>query len=324
MSLDWSAVLPIAMNIPSCEAKMHWDNRIELSEAFSLQKVVGSSTSGVFYFPTRSHMNDHYRPPLPSSIQTSRSKESLAQSSIVNQYIPPILGNIYTMAKHRYDRMTLGESHTWTLIACNLAVFFLWRLPPLGHFMNRNFVHHSHSRRIYTMVTSAFSQKGVAHLAFNMFALNSFFISMHYLHPMTHQEAIAFYLSTAALSSLGSQVFMRLSKNTTMRSSLGSSGVVWAIVAFVAYQRPESQAGIIFIPGVEMPLGTLVSGFILLDLAGLLMKWKQFDHAAHLSGALAGYLYSKYGSTLWSDCQRYILQKWVNDLKKVQISKNKK
>ncbi|KAH6561431.1 hypothetical protein BASA61_007345 [Batrachochytrium salamandrivorans] len=232
-------------------------------------------------------------------------------TSVISRYTPSIIQNLYTILVRRYNQLTPAETNTWMLISLNLATFLAWRLPPLASFMNNYFVHHSAGTRSFTMITSAFSQKSLLHLAFNMFAFNSFFLAMQQIHPMSPQKAACFYLSTAALASYGSHVVMRMFPLTGARSSLGSSGVVWAVVAFVTYQRPDSQAGILFLPGVALPLSDLVSGFLLLDIVGLALRWRSFDHAAHLTGALAGFMYARYGVDVWNDSVRYLLRRWV-------------
>lgn len=68
----------------------------------------------------------------------------------------------------------------------------------------------------------------------------------------------------------------------------------------VAYYRPKSEVGIIFIPGVRFTMDELIPFLILFDVAGLMLKWGSLDHAAHLGGALFGYIYSKYGIPFWS------------------------
>lgn len=47
---------------------------------------------------------------------------------------------------------------------------------------------------------------------------------------------------------------------------------------------------------------------IALDLIGLLRGWKLFDHAAHLGGALAGYLYFWYGAEMFDEIREGLLE----------------
>jgi rhomboid-like protein len=45
---------------------------------------------------------------------------------------------------------------------------------------------------------------------------------------------------------------------------------------------------IVFLPFFTISAGMALKGIIMLDTAGLLLKWGFFDHAAHLGGALFG------------------------------------
>lgn len=66
------------------------------------------------------------------------------------------------------------------------------------------------------------------------------------------------------------------------------SGAIMAILAYVCTQYPETQLSILFLPGITFPAGTAIKFVMGLDLAGCIMGWKFFDHAAHLGGALFG------------------------------------
>ena len=45
---------------------------------------------------------------------------------------------------------------------------------------------------------------------------------------------------------------------------------------------------------------TAIKGMALLDATGLVMRWKMFDHAAHLPGVMCGVVWAYWGSMgLW-------------------------
>lgn len=48
-----------------------------------------------------------------------------------------------------------------------------------------------------------------------------------------------------------------------------------------------------------IPIDQGVAMLVLFDIVGLLARWRSFDHAAHLGGALFGYLYYHYGREMW-------------------------
>jgi rhomboid-like protein len=47
-----------------------------------------------------------------------------------------------------------------------------------------------------------------------------------------------------------------------------------------------------------------------IDLAGVLMSWRFFDHAAHLGGAAFGLFWCYYGSTYLWPTREYLIGYW--------------
>lgn len=66
------------------------------------------------------------------------------------------------------------------------------------------------------------------------------------------------------------------------------SGAVMAVLGYVCTQFPDNQISIIFLPWFHFSAETGIKAIMALDLAGCLLGWKLFDHAAHLGGALFG------------------------------------
>nr|KAJ3419170.1 hypothetical protein HK105_007314 [Polyrhizophydium stewartii] len=218
---------------------------------------------------------------------------------------PEFLVNIRDIIRDRWRRMTSAEQTTAAIIGVNTAVFLAWQIPALGRFMSTHFLRRATSSRSYTLLTSAFSHHSLLHLAFNMIALNGFFNFVQLSQRMSPEEAVFFYTSAAVTASFGSHLVTKLMP-VAMRAgaaSLGASGAVWAVLAAATSINPEMRASIIFIPGTSLPLGDLVFVLMALDLAGLVLRWRTFDHAAHLAGALAGFAYANYGLAFWSNTQ---------------------
>lgn len=84
-----------------------------------------------------------------------------------------------------------------------------------------------------------------------------------------------------------------------------------AVLAFVCMKYPETELSLIFLPGYGFSAETVIimvlifweniyiyKGFILylqaikcligLDITGCVLRWRFFDHAAHLGGAVFG------------------------------------
>lgn len=80
-----------------------------------------------------------------------------------------------------------------------------------------------------------------------------------------------------------------------------------AILAYVCAQFPETQLSILFIPGFHFDAGHAIQAIMAFDLAGLIFKWKLFDHAAHLGGACVGLFWSYYGQRhLWPMREHFV------------------
>ena len=74
--------------------------------------------------------------------------------------------------------------------------------------------------------------------------------------------------------------------------SLGASGAIYGLVGLLTWTLPHVQSHIIFLPFFHTDLRTLLGGFMLLDIAGIVFGWRVFNHWAHLGGALFGLAYA--------------------------------
>lgn len=80
-----------------------------------------------------------------------------------------------------------------------------------------------------------------------------------------------------------------------------------AILAYVCSHFPDTKLGILFIPHFQFSAGSAIQAIMAFDLAGLIFRWKLFDHAAHLGGALVGLFWSYYGQVhLWPLRQHFV------------------
>lgn len=61
-----------------------------------------------------------------------------------------------------------------------------------------------------------------------------------------------------------------------------------AVLSYVCTRYPEQQVNIIFLDMFPFSAGSAIKAIIAFDVAGCVLGWKYFDHAAHLGGALFG------------------------------------
>lgn len=221
------------------------------------------------------------------------------------------------------------------IVALNGLVFLAWQIPRLQPIMARRFMHWApDGGRGGTMLTSAFSHMSLPHLAFNMIGLYSFGsllaegVFSRDPHrpgfPMSRPdfnaaawEFTAFYLSGCVLSSLSSQLNnVRMFAGTIGRAvapSLGASGGVYGIVAASAILFPWTSVNVFMVP-IALRLGTVFPVMLAGDLAGMLLRWQTFDHAAHLGGALWGAWYIYYGREVYDKLREKVrAQLWKNE-----------
>lgn len=177
-----------------------------------------------------------------------------------------------------------SERTILSLMAANGAVFLAWRMPFLTGAMSRYFVHSTRSHPV-TMATSMFSHVSGLHLLVNMIALYSFGRVLH--ERMGREQFMAFYLSSGLVSSAGSHL-VRSYRQDLVRS-LGASGAVFGVAAGCAH-NPDLRVSLIFLPFLSIPISVALPAMMAYDALGLFKRWSTFDHAAHLSGAIFGYV----------------------------------
>lgn len=178
-----------------------------------------------------------------------------------------------------------SERTILALIALNSSIFAAWKVPFLRSFMSRYFLHSTRSHPV-TLLTSTFSHATGLHLLFNMMALYSFGRLLH--DKMGREQFLAFYLTSGLAASAGSHALRAWRGETT--KSLGASGAVFSVAAACAHQ-PQISVSLIFLPFVPVPISMALPAMMVYDAAGVVNRWSTFDHAAHLSGAIFGYVY---------------------------------
>lgn len=238
--------------------------------------------------------------------------------------VTELLGRAYLIVAENYLELSPSKQVVVPIVAINTVVFTFWAVAlarrrgagRLATFMTRNFIHRPSSNRMRTMITSIFSHQTFLHFAFNNLALWSFggaalITLMHNTnHPGRVPEAsptphfLAFFLAAGLFAATVSHVvtairFRRLARTSIdlarrtagKHAFLGSSGAVYAVLVTSAYAFPDAQLGIMFLPFVTFPIGAGVVGLLAADVAGIVLRWRMFDHWAHLGGAAFGWMY---------------------------------
>ncbi|KAJ7281559.1 hypothetical protein C8J57DRAFT_1298020, partial [Mycena rebaudengoi] len=249
------------------------------------------------------------------------------------QNFPPVveatLRDAYVYVANGWINASPAQRLCWGMVTFNGAVFIGWKIHRLTPFMMNNFLHYPLSGKTRTLLTSVFSHSEFFHFAFNNMALASGFgvLAAAYL---SNQQAkgssgrlestnayhlFALYISAGLFSSLVAHAYrIRIYKAltatmvkagqasaipaVTIMPSLGASGALYSLITVCALSSPDVSVNAMLIP-INIPIQYAVCGLVTLDMIGLARKWRRFDHAAHLGGALFGVLYYMYGPKIW-------------------------
>lgn len=217
----------------------------------------------------------------------------------------PDSDNPFDFIKKFWKESRESQKTIYCLMAANSTIFLAWRVPLFCNILNRYFLHSINSHPI-CMLGSIFSHKSLLHLGFNMIALNSFGSFLH--EKMGREQFLAFYLSSGMSSSLLSHVYKSIRWNFT--PSLGASGAIFGIVGGCAHY-PDLKVSLIFLPIHSVPISQALPAMMGVDALGMIFDWKIFDHAAHLGGALFGYLFYPFSQEkIWRNRRK--IQKYFN------------
>lgn len=205
-----------------------------------------------------------------------------------------------------YDNLTTGEKIAVSAIFMNLLVLCGWHLNRIKPVMIKYFLSQPSSLkiRLSPMILSCFSHSAPIHFAFNMCALYSFAnVSTSLLGP---EQLVGLFLSAGTVSSLASIASRVITAKNV--SSLGASGALLGVIAYVCMKSPDSQLMLFFIPILA---GNAIKLVLVMDFVGLVARWRLFDHAAHLGGSLFGIWYATYGEQLFYQHRRTVVDHWL-------------
>ncbi|KAK2495092.1 hypothetical protein MC885_008029 [Smutsia gigantea] len=161
-----------------------------------------------------------------------------------------------------WNNLSDGQRTVTGIIAANVFIFCLWRVPSLQRTMIKYFTSNPASKVLCSpMLLSTFSHFSLFHMAANMYVLWSF--------------------SSSIVNILGQEQFMAVYL---------SAGAIMTVLAAVCTKIPDGRLAIIFLPMFTFTAGNALKAIIAMDTAGMILGWKFFDHAAHLGGALFGIL----------------------------------
>ncbi|KAH8290121.1 hypothetical protein KR054_000075 [Drosophila jambulina] len=225
--------------------------------------------------------------------------------------------NYWTQLKQdiqrHWDALTPGDKMFAPIFLCNALAFALWRVPALRTTMMTYFTSNPAARVVcWPMFLSTFSHYSAMHIFANMYVLHSFANAA--VLSLGKEQFLAVYLSAGVFSSLMSMLYKAGTSSAGM--SLGASGAIMTVLAYVCAQYPDTQLSILFLPALTFSAGAGIKVIMGIDFAGCVLGWKFFDHAAHLGGAMFGIFWATYGAQIWA--KRIGLLNYYHDLRRTK------
>lgn len=188
------------------------------------------------------------------------------------------------------------KSIVYGIIGLNIAGFLAWRSPISSRYMTRyGLLMKDSIRSQWSLLGSAFSHQDPFHLLFNMLMLFSFGTS--FATAIGATNFLTMYLNSAVISSFISVAIPTIMRTSLSVASLGASGALFGVFGAFAYLAPKAPVSLFFLP-VPGGAWVLFVGSILINAAGIALKWGRYDFGAHLGGCLAGAGYGWYFSKL--------------------------
>ncbi|KAG2187740.1 hypothetical protein INT44_005430 [Umbelopsis vinacea] len=232
--------------------------------------------------------------------QEIAARVNLTLSKMENLNLPEDVRRAYMIVYQKWESWKESEKTIAAIIAINTVVFAAWQIPVLRPFMRKFFLHDPLSGRSVTLLTSCFSHQEFWHFGLNMMALWSFGGLVH--DYLGREQFLAFYMTTGMAASAVSHVFgLGLRRVRPVLPSLGASGAIYGCLSATAMLYPDASVYVVFLPFLPIKIGYALPALMGLDLAGILLRWRTFDHFAHLTGAMMGLGYIKYGPTnIWA------------------------
>ena len=259
---------------------------------------------------TQQHNDDSLAPSSKPPFWTTLPLNTLSK------YLPKqVVRNIQNIADDP-SCSTVGP-----IIATNIILhgMFLIPNPRIQYMKYKYFIHNSRSNRCLPMVLSTFAHGNIIHLAMNCYVLWQFGDDVaRGIVGGGKEQFWAAYVCAGTIASLGSTTYevtkdvLRRAMNLTVRAtpgSLGASGAIYAIVFAFGLTYDDMP---VWVMGIgPFTIGDAIRYLAGFDVFGLLVlgSYSSFGHAAHLSGAAAGYYATKLDGIQHID--RY--QRWVLD-----------
>ncbi|KAK6633245.1 hypothetical protein RUM44_003846 [Polyplax serrata] len=211
----------------------------------------------------------------------------------------------------KWNQLSQGQKLFVPICFLNVLVFLSWQIKRFQPGMMKYFCSSPFGEATcLPMLLATFSHCNILHLAANMYVLHTFTTGA--VQDLGKEQFVALYLSSAVVSSFASYLYKVVRSQTG--PSLGASGAVMGMIAYICSKYPDSTLSIIGLPSISFSADTGIKCIILLDIIGLLKGWKFMDHAAHLGGSFCGIAWCQWGNAyIWK--KKEPLLEWWHELR---------
>ncbi len=195
------------------------------------------------------------------------------------------LNNNWSMTKEKAKLITqVAVIAPCTLIFAASHVIIPKSIPRI---IQRYFVSHPNDFRFLPLFGAGFAHLNIIHFGINMYAYNSFAEVSQLIGPFW---TLWIFTTGVVGGSFLSCVFRSL--RGLKYASVGASGGVSALIAFVTFIIPDLQMGIVFLPrSCSFEAWKGMGVFTVISITGMISKrfLPIIDHAGHLGGILSGF-----------------------------------
>ncbi|KAF2866737.1 hypothetical protein BDV95DRAFT_611418 [Massariosphaeria phaeospora] len=175
------------------------------------------------------------------------------------------------------------------LIAINIGVAVLWRIPALWPFMTRYCTNVVAFPRAIGSIANVFSHIQFDHLISNMLYLALIGAACHDL--VGRGAMLGTYLSAGAVGSLASLYWANLGRGSIVAHSVGASAAIWGIASLYLLLTDQDSLKVPLLKDATVPFWPkmLWAAFFAMECSAAWRgRGKVMDHASHFGGIAVG------------------------------------
>ncbi|XP_065580924.1 presenilin-associated rhomboid-like protein, mitochondrial isoform X2 [Artemia franciscana] len=152
-----------------------------------------------------------------------------------------------------WNSVPANEKVFYPILFLNAVVFLAWKVKRWHIPMTEWFCANPVGRAVcWPLFLSTFSHYSLLHLGLNMYCLRSF--TYPAVHSLGQEQFLGLYISGGVVASFMSHLHKVATNQKVL--SLGASGAILSIFAFMCCQMPNSKLELVFLPGFSFTAQT--------------------------------------------------------------------